>query len=508
MTDQRTRAIEFYNQAVGVTKTDPQGAYRLLSSAVMVDPDFGQGWFMLGNSNADLQLWWGAVAAYRRAVHLPDGDRAGDMTPEIRQKCYANLAHRLYHLGEIEQAERMNDEAMHLNQKEPFALVNASMLSSINGDHDAAMHFADQAWELDQSPIIGTAAGFAYLFGGQYARGLELFENRVGYKLREFESYPYPKWQGVRVPLLYVVSDQGLGDAISFVRFLPLVLEVVDAVLLRVPGELVRLLSLAFHDAIDAGRLTIEPLSVAFPLADAWTSLMSIPVALDLTDDQIREQEGIDIPRFDFPHTSGWKAAGCFSIGIAWAGAAVNDLDKFRSIPFTDFLTLYRVPGVQLYCLQVGERVQDLHHAGAAGAVRDLSPYIRDAADTASLMREMDLIICVDSFVGHLAGALNLECWTLLGVLGGDWRAGRAGEHPLWYPATTVFRQDDYGTTTWPPVWEAVIRALKERVTNGEKWKQDLSAGGDLGDRDERSGFCAGELQPAARHDGGHTGDP
>ena len=113
--DRRTRAIEFYNQAVSVVKTDPQAAYRLLSSCVMVDPSFGQGWFMLGNSNADLQMWWGAVAAYRRAVHLPDGDRAGDLNPETRQKCFANLAHRLYHLGELGEAWAANAEALMFN---------------------------------------------------------------------------------------------------------------------------------------------------------------------------------------------------------------------------------------------------------------------------------------------------------------------------------------------------------------------------------------------------------
>lgn len=476
--DRRTRAIEFYNQAVSVVKADPQAAYRLLSSCVMVDPSFGQGWFMLGNSNADLQMWWGAVAAYRRAVHLPDGDRAGDMNPETRQKCFANLAHRLYHLGELAEAWEANASALMFNSDEPFALVNQSMLCSLNSEHDAAIAYADKAWGIEPSPIIGTAAAFAYLYAGQFARGLELFENRVGYRLKQFESYPYPKWQGERVPLLFVVSDQGIGDAISFARFLPLVFSRVDRVLLRVPGELVRLLSMVFADE---PRLTIEPLMVAFPMADAWISMMSIPVALGLTDNAIRYQDGLSIPVMQFPQAGGWKAPGLYSIGIAWAGAPNNDIDRFRSIPFVEFLNLYRVPGVQLYCLQVGDRVKDMHDAGCAGSVRDLSPYIRDAADTAALMREMDLIVCVDSFVSHLAGALGLECWTLMGELGGDWRAGRVGEHPLWYPRTRMFRQCDYETMSWPPVWEAVVRALGERVQHGEA----VASGDHLGDRDQ-----------------------
>ena len=477
MADRRQRAIECYNQAIASVKSDPRAAYRLLSSAVMIDPSFGAGWFMLGNSNADLQLWHGAVAAYRRAVALPDGEASGDMTPETRQKCYANLAHRLYHLGQISDAWEANAQALLLDSDEPFAHVNASMLESLDGSYAASIMHADKAWALDQSPIIGTAAAFAYLFAGDFARGLELFENRVGYRLKEFKSYPYPKWDGGKVRTLLVVSDQGLGDAIGFARFLPEVFSYAERVILRVPPELVRLLLMVWPDR---PNLSIEPLSVTLPLADAWVALMSLPVALRMTTQQIEQQPGLDIPTLTFPQAGGWKAEGLFSIGIAWAGAANNDIDRFRSIPFSDFLALYKVPGIQLYCLQVGDAVKDLHDAGAAGSVRDLSPYIRDAADTAALMREMNLIICVDSFVGHLAGALGLECWTLLSTMGGDYRAGRSGLHPLWFPTTRLFRQDDYETMQWPPVWSAVVRALGERVHHGK----DISYSGDLGDRD------------------------
>lgn len=481
MADRRFRAIECYNQAQAAVKSDPRAAYRLLSSAVMIDPTFAQGWFMLGCSNADLSLWHGAVAAFRRAVQLPDGEAAGDMNPETRQKAYANLAHRLYHLGELTDAWDANAQALLLNSNEAFALLNASMLESIDGSHAAAIMYADKAMQIDQSAIIGTGAAFAYLFAGEYARGLELFDHRIGYKLREFESYPYPRWDGRAVRTLLVVSDQGLGDAVSFARFLPLAFPLAEEIILRVPGELVRLLSGCWPKQ---HNLQIEPLSVTLPLADAWVSLMSLPVALRLSNDQIVNQPGLDIPVMPFPQAGGWKAAGLFSIGIAWQGAANNDIDRFRSVPFSDFLQLYKVPNVQLYCLQVGEAVKDLHDAGCAGSVRDLSPYIRDAADTASLMREMDLIICVDSFVGHLAGALGLECWTLLATMGGDYRAGRRGAHPIWYPRTTIFRQDDYETMQWPPVWSAVVRALGERVHHGK----EISDSGDLGDRDGRSG--------------------
>jgi tetratricopeptide (TPR) repeat protein len=157
--DRRSTAIQMYNSATAAVKADPRAAYRLLSSCVMVDPSFGQGWFMLGNSNADLQLWHGAVAAYRRAVALPDGEATGDMEPSTRQKAYANLAHRLYHLGQIADAWEANAQALLLDPDEAFSHVNASMLESLDGSHARAIMHAEKALDLSPSAIVGTAAG-------------------------------------------------------------------------------------------------------------------------------------------------------------------------------------------------------------------------------------------------------------------------------------------------------------------------------------------------------------
>jgi hypothetical protein len=118
---------------------------------------------------------------------------------------------------------------------------------------------------------------------------------------------------------------------------------------------------------------------------------------------------------------------------------------------------------VALYSLQVGERVADLHAAGMAALTRDLSPWLRDAQDTASVVRELDLVISIESFVAHLCGALGKECWVLLSHRGGDWRCGRTGDRPLWYDRTRLFRQGADGE--WGPVFERVVAALGERVS-------------------------------------------
>ena len=77
-----------------------------------------------------------------------------------------------------------------------------------------------------------------------------------------------------------------------------------------------------------------------------------------------------------------------FHIGIAWAGSPQNDIDKHRNIPIHHFVELYRVPGIQLYSLQVDAKKGDLNLWGFAPLIRDLSGYIRDVADSVSILNQ------------------------------------------------------------------------------------------------------------------------
>jgi hypothetical protein len=168
------------------------------------------------------------------------------------------------------------------------------------------------------------------------------------------------------------------------------------------------------------------------------------------------------MPEFGGPPPAWKNPAAAIHVGIAYAGSPDNEIDKWRSIPVAEFLSLHRVPSVQLYSLQVGDRVADVHTIGAAGLIRDMSPWIKDARDTVSIMRELDLIVSVESFVAHLAGSIGKECWVPLSRNGGDWRCGRSGDRPIWYDRTRLFRQGE--DCRWEPVFEDIVQALGERV--------------------------------------------
>lgn len=468
--DKRNAAIGFHNHAMAVVGQDKQLAYRLLASATTVDPAMASGHYMMGNALADLKMLAASIAHWRRILELPDGDGPGDMTPELRAKSLVNLGHRLFQNGQIKEAYEVSERALSYLGEHPelddegqaFARTNMSLVLSIMGNTGASLGYALQAYEMSQEPIVQTGLGFAYLFFGDYAEGLKHFEGRFGYKaeLQHYLSWPYPRWNGGKVDRLFVVSEQGLGDTISFARFVPRAAGLVGELIFQVQSELVRLMQGAFSGW---PNVRVIPQAPQFPVADAWCPVFSLPTALGLTTEEIREYpQTWRMPRVASSAPTGWKSADrLLHIGIAWGGSAANEIDRWRSIPIERFLELYRVPGVQLYSLQVGERVPELHAAGCASLIRDMSPWIKDVADTVGIMRELDLVVTVESFVGHMAGAMGKECWVPLAQRGGDWRCGRSGDAPLWYPATRLFRQREDGE--WGPVFDRIVAALGER---------------------------------------------
>ena len=197
--------------------------------------------------------------------------------------------------------------------------------------------------------------------------------------------------------------------------------------------------------------------------ADAWSTFVSLPFALGLTDDEIKRAPSIDMPRP--PMSNQWKVPDRkFHIGIAWAGSPLNDIDKHRNIPIHHFMELYKVPGIQLYSLQCDAKKFDLNLWGFAPLIRDLSGYIRDVADSVSILDQLDLVITVESALGHIASMAGREHWCPYSYLGRDYRASVSGADGtrLWTPRARFFQQSD--DMRWEPVFERIVEALKEKV--------------------------------------------
>lgn len=465
----RAHAQALYNQGVdsahaaGGTVALLSHAFQCFVSAAYADPSWWQGHYQCGNNASDLNQMPGvpdprmfsraALACYRRALEC------NDIPAPDAAKLWSNYGWQHQLLGQNEEAVIASRRAVELDPTLYHPHVNMSCAYGILDRPEDSIREAEIAFALENNPITEMSLAFACLFGRQFARGFKHFERRFEYKLKQYLHYPYPRWAGEEGRTVFLQADQGLGDTLSFARFLPAACRCASYVHAAIQPELMRVFQHAF---VGLPNLNLIPLPVHFPPADFWTTFVSLPFALGLTDAEIRAAPGIDMPVFGLPRS--WIVPDRkLHIGIAWAGSQLNDINAHRSIPLGQFLDLYRVPGVQLYSLQADERAKDIGEQGLNPVVRDLKPYIRDVADTVSLMQHLDLVVTIESALGHIAAAAGKECWIPYSHQGRDYRLGNFGDDMIWTPRHRIFRQER--GEQWDVVFDRIVEALRCRIS-------------------------------------------
>ncbi|WP_449235879.1 tetratricopeptide repeat protein [Azospirillum doebereinerae] len=313
--------------------------------------------------------------------------------------------------------------------------------------------------------------GIALLLKGELEEGWPEYEWRLRCADSQATPLPRPQWTGEaldgRTILLH--SEQGLGDALHFARYVPLVAGRGGRVVLCAPPALERLLAPlpGVERFVPAGT----PLSLAG--IDLHAPLLSLPHAFGTTLAGIPARVPYLAPppslaaawarRLDdaLGPRGGAAGAGGLRVGIAWAGSPGHGNDRNRSLPLDAILQLAGIPGIRLVSVQKGPAAGQLADRAAAGGaaadVVNLDPEIGDFADTATILANLDLVVCVDTSVAHLAGALGRPAWVLL-PFAPDWRWMLHRTDNPWYPTLRLFRQAVPGD--WGPVLAAVSRCL------------------------------------------------
>lgn len=452
----RAAAINMYNAAVQAVNDydNPkrlEHGYNLFSSSCYADPTHWESFYQCGNNGCDLKWWTTGIACYRRALECTSA-------PKDRAKILSNLSWNLYLTGQVTEALFASKEAVAFDPTLPYAWQNLSCIYQTLDDAQASLDASLEARKHSNGdPMVEAGYAFALLFARQLSKGLQQFECRFEYRLKNYLNFPYPKWDGEENQTLYLVSDQGLGDTLTYARFLREAALRCKYVHAQLHPELMRLFGQEF---MGVPNLNLLPAGSPFPPADYWTTFVSLPAAMKLTDAEIRNAKQFS-PRI-WSGPTNWKVSDRkFHVGIAWAGSPLNDIDQHRSIPVEHFLDLYRVPGIQLYSLQIGPRNDEMYRIGAIPVIRDLAPHVRDVVDTLSILPHLDLIICCESALAHICALVGKECWIPYSFLGRDYRIGLDGNDQLW-ANHRIFRQ--FEGQTWKPVFDQITEALKERV--------------------------------------------
>ena len=268
-----------------------------------------------------------------------------------------------------------------------------------------------------------------------------------------------PRWDGSDLNgTLLVHTEQGAGDAMQFIRYIPTVAKRCARIMLVCTENLEPLFrSVPGIDQIrGAGQIGNHEFQ-------SWIPLMSLPHVLGTTLQSIPcdvpylspppDREPIDLGESHVPNAKR-------RVGISWAGSPTHANDQHRSCALESFAPILEVPGIAFYSLQIGTKADELALLGAlSDRVRDLRDLQRDFSDTALIMRQLDLVISVDTAVLHLACALACPSWCLLSTRC-DWRWMNDREDSPWYPTLRLFRQSHLDD--WPELMSRVAAELRQ----------------------------------------------
>ena len=388
---------------------------------------------------------------------LADLDRATALAPALAV-AWLHRGDALSALGRFEEALACHDRVLELEPGSVDAWVRRGDVLAFLRRIEESMAAYDRALTLDpanaKAPFNLAAA---LLREGAYADGWRLYEHRWRDRSEVPPVLPGRHWLGgepVDGQAILLHSEQGQGDTLMMLRYAPLLARRGARVLLSVQRPLERLA--ATVEGVEA----VIPQGQALPAFDLHTPMMSLPMAFATEFDTVPGEPYLSAAPEDVARWA--ERLGPRRrprIGLCWGGNPKHNEDRWRSVPILALAPLAALDA-DLYAVQVDLRAGDDEALAAMGAI-PLGPELRDYADTAGLIENLDLVVTVDTSLAHLVGAMGRRGFLMLAAAP-DYRWGWEGETTPWYPSLTLFRQARIGD--WSGVVEGVTAAAAERL--------------------------------------------
>jgi tetratricopeptide (TPR) repeat protein len=374
-----------------------------------------------------------------------------------------NLGHCYLALG---QAEKALDAFDRVSYALP-ARYNAAYTYKTIGDLDEAIKRYKEIIETDPNyEPAQLALGFAYITQGDFEHGWKQHERYLkrskknGDRLRTLlrnNDIPYKN--------ILLRHEGGLGDTLQFIRYAERLKNMGATITVVCQQPLIPLLSRCPY--IDQ----LVPFSNTVPKHDADATLMSLPAIF--ADDEFSAPKNIPYLYADPALINYWQQKLAsdknFKVGICWQADVHNDESRLpiarRGCPLQYFTTLQDIPGVTFYSLQKYDGVEQLDNLPADFQLRtfdDLDEKSGPFMDTAALMKNLDLIITVDTSIVHLAGGLGCKVWLLHPYATADWRWICHRTDSYWYPTLRIFKQQE--PFNWNSVMENVKNELQQLI--------------------------------------------
>jgi hypothetical protein len=422
----------------------------LLREVIRLDPDSADALHILALMTGHGQRLEEGLALVDRAVAI-DPRRASF----LRTQCEF-----LRRLGRYAAAEAAGRAAM---EWEPTDHVAPTILGAIayhNLDLTQAVTWAEHALKLEPSfPEAHFELGKALLIQGEFARGWEENESRFSIASAPplMPPLPQPQWNGEKLlGKLLLIADQGFGDSIQFMRYIPWAQSICPDMALAIDDAIRPLVARTFPDLQQFTNWDEMPDFVAYcPLSGLprlhRTDLATVPVDIPyLYADLARAASWADRLRAVCP-------PGARRVGLAWAGRPTHNDDMNRSMKLGALAELAEIPGIAWVALQKGPAREQMSGVSWPAPFIDIGHATMDFDDTVAVIAGLDMVLTVDTVIAHLAGAMGKPVWIML-PFAPDWRWMITRTDSPWYPSARLFRQ------AAPKDWASVVSAVKRAL--------------------------------------------
>ena len=437
---------------------DAELSYR---KAIKIQPDFAEAHSNLGNVLSDLGKLQEAELSYRKAIKIqPDYAEA-----------HSNLGNVLSDLGKLQDAELSTRNAIEIKSDFAEAHYNlGNVMKDLGKLQDAELSYrkaikiqpdyAEAFWNL----------ALLELLQGDYKNGLENYEFR--FKINKpinihgktiIKKVNNEKLQ--KGDKLLVVSEQGLGDTLQFMRYIPH---------LRSHGLDVSFCAQTkLHSLIKTSGIDQTPLNPEQSILVSegqWIPLLSLPRYLKVNPKNPIISEPYIFSNDELRYK--WKNILSQEkrpiIGVNWQGNPGMERSCYqgRSIPLESFSKLLSHNEITLLSLQKGFGSEQLDHCSFQNKFVQCQKQIDltwDFLENAAIIENCDLIITCDTSIAHLAGGMGKEVWLLLRDIP-FWTWGLERENTFWYPSMRLFRQKE--KHNWQEVMERVSNQLNIKYRN------------------------------------------
>lgn len=456
-------------------------ALDVLKAALLIDPMHADSHDSIGYLYAELSLWEKARHHLEYSLSLKEGNAL----------IFYILGNVCMSSGDVASAANYYERALAL-RRFPEGLLNLSVAYTKLGDENSRLmslqslvsEFSEfpegynnlgvywyrtrnisraiECFEkaLDLNPELGIVKyglSHALLMNKDYLKGFEYHESRWGNVPNcPIRLIDLPLWQGQDVPndsILLITLEQGFGDTLQMLRFLPLLREKFSKIIIEVQQPMYRLISNAFPDV-----QVIVHGSAALPHANFYCPIMTLPWAFRINYDSI--------PVFPDGYICDNKTEISqlitktrSRIGLCWRGGSVNPEMLHRSLILSDFTKLINMGEYEWISL-----VKDLPPNEAAEIanienITDCSELMSDFCDTYQLIKGLDLVISIDTSVAHLSAAMGKKTIIILND-GVDWRWHLDDEFSAWYPNARLLRTYNFASLDY------FMPSLSEEIKN------------------------------------------